>query len=114
MPSRYPRIPSELRTLIDLIRSLSSFGGEPAIVAFGEKDAERWTYEELAGHVERSAKGLAAQGIGRGSRVALMAPNSPEWIAAALSVLRAGGTVVPVDIHADEETLCLLYTSRCV
>ena len=40
-----------------------------------------------------------------GNAVALWAPNSPVWIAAALGVLAAGGMLVPIDDLADAEQL---------
>jgi len=44
-------------------------------------------------------------GVDKGSAVALWAPNSPVWIAAALGVLASVGTLVPIDDLADAEQL---------
>ena len=49
------------------------------------------------------ARGLGENGIGSGGAVALWAPNSPAWIAAALAVLVSGGMLVPIDDMADAE-----------
>ena len=51
------------------------------------------------------ARGLRENGVGRGTAVALWAPNSPVRIATALGVLASGGTLVPIDDLADAEQL---------
>jgi HIP---CoA ligase len=59
--------------------------------------AERLPYSELVARVGGAARALIASGIGPGDRVAVWAPNSPEWIVAALGVTAAGGVLVPVN-----------------
>lgn len=48
----------------------------------------------------RLAAALAAAGIGRGHRVGILMPKSPECVVAMLGILRAGATYVPVDPRA--------------
>jgi acyl-CoA synthetase (AMP-forming)/AMP-acid ligase II len=43
--------------------------------------------------------------IGRGDRLALLAPSSLEWIAASLGTIRAGATPVPLDVQFDDDAL---------
>ena len=57
----------------------------------------RITYGELEAAVNRAARGLLACGIAPGDRVAIWAPNSTEWIVAALAITTAGGVLVPVN-----------------
>ncbi|PNY79900.1 long-chain-fatty-acid--CoA ligase [Deinococcus koreensis] len=54
------------------------------------------TYRELLEHAERLAGHLAAQGIGKGDRVALWLQNSPAWVISAFAVWQLGGVVVPL------------------
>jgi long-subunit acyl-CoA synthetase (AMP-forming) len=61
--------------------------------------------ETLAEKALSLARGLRENGIGRGTAVALWAPNSPVWIATALGVLASGGMLVPIDDLADAEQL---------
>jgi acyl-CoA synthetase (AMP-forming)/AMP-acid ligase II len=68
----------------------------PALVA----DGAAMTFAELAERVRGIAGGLAAAGVALGSRVAIWAPNSPEWVVAALAVARAGATLVPVNTRS--------------
>ncbi len=57
----------------------------------------RWTYAELGARARRFAKALAAAGVGKGTRVALLMGNRPEWVEAAFGVALAGGVLVPVN-----------------
>src|SRR5262249_38685964 len=57
----------------------------------------RVSFRELAARVDASARALVASGIAPGDRVAVWAPNSLEWIVAALGVTTAGGVLVPVN-----------------
>jgi acyl-CoA synthetase (AMP-forming)/AMP-acid ligase II len=79
----------------------------PAMVRDGARrrgDAEavvdggrRVTYAELQRMVDAAARSLIASGIERGDRVAVWAPNSLEWIVAALGITTAGGVLVPIN-----------------
>src|SRR5690606_16197123 len=55
------------------------------------------TYRELDDAHRRLAGWLAAQGIGRGDRVAVYLGNSPEFVIAFLAILRLGAVHVPVN-----------------
>ena len=57
----------------------------------------RITYPELAGEVVRSTRAAIAAGIQPGDRAAIWAPNSADWIIAALGVLGAGGAIVTLN-----------------
>jgi long-chain acyl-CoA synthetase len=54
------------------------------------------SYTELARRVEEMASGLAALGIEKGDRVAILSENRPEWVVTDLAVLALGGVVVPI------------------
>ena len=53
------------------------------------------SWAEAAREVRRLARGLAALGIGRGERVALVAENRPEWVIADFAIMSAGAITVP-------------------
>lgn len=78
------------------------------------EDGVRYNYELLWWEVERVAKGLSAIGIGHGDRVAIWAPNIPEWVIAFLGLSRIGGITVPIDPGAKKEDLSFILTqSQC-
>jgi len=83
----WPTIPAMVRD------SAARFGAAEAVVD-GDR---RVTYAELAGAVTDAARALVASGVERGERVAVWAPNSLEWMVAALGVQTAGGVLVPVN-----------------
>ena len=57
----------------------------------------RYNYSLLLWEVNRAAKGLIQMGIDPGDRVALWAPNIPEWVVAQLALSKIGAIFVPVD-----------------
>jgi acyl-CoA synthetase (AMP-forming)/AMP-acid ligase II len=83
----WPTIPAMVR------ESARQYAGAEAVVD-GER---RVDYGELATMVTDAARVLIAAGVERGDRVAIWAPNSLEWIVAALGITTAGGVLVPVN-----------------
>ena len=69
------------------------YGGKTVIVSGGR----RVSYSELENESSRLAEALVKVGISRGDRVAVMAANSPEYIAACFGIVKAGASVVPLD-----------------
>lgn len=55
----------------------------------------RLTYRRLDALVDRCAAGLQGMGVQKGDRVAIMIPNSPQYIIAYYGAMRAGAIVVP-------------------
>ena len=90
-------------TIGGLLRELAARGEHPGVISFGDDGVATWGSETLADKARSLARGLRENGIGSGGAVALWAPNSPAWIAAALAVLVSGGMLVPIDDIADAE-----------
>jgi fatty-acyl-CoA synthase len=57
----------------------------------------RWTYGALDAAVDEVARGLLAQGVGKGDRVALWAPNVPEWVLLQYATARVGAILVNIN-----------------
>ncbi|MFE1438148.1 FadD3 family acyl-CoA ligase [Streptomyces sp. NPDC058739] len=57
----------------------------------------RVTYAGLGARVERAAAACLAQGVRPGDRVGIWAPNSLDWITAALGAVSAGAVLVPLN-----------------
>ena len=66
---------------------------EHAAVVQGDR---RLTYAQLWHLAARYAQALIDRGVGPGDRVALMAPNTIEFVAGYFGIVAAGGTIVPV------------------
>src|SRR5262249_35905806 len=54
----------------------------------------RYTFRQLDGLARQMAKGLLRLGIARGERVALWAPNIPEWIITYFAAAKIGATLI--------------------
>ncbi len=65
----------------------------------------RVTYQELARRVNRLANALQGLGVGRGTAVAVMAVNSPQYVEAYYACAKLGATFVPLNYRAKREEL---------
>ncbi|WP_426115462.1 class I adenylate-forming enzyme family protein [Pseudomonas sp. DSP3-2-2] len=63
------------------------------------------TYGELDDLADGIARALAARGYAQGERIALLAANSVEYLAAALGIMRAGLVAVPVNYKFPNATV---------
>jgi long-chain acyl-CoA synthetase len=78
-----------------LLRSAAqAFPGHPAVVE-GNRVTDFATFDEIS---DRVGAYLAAQGIRHGERVGLYCPNSEAFALAYFGILKAGGTVVPMNL----------------
>jgi acyl-CoA synthetase (AMP-forming)/AMP-acid ligase II len=75
-------------------RAAREFAREPALV---DPHRRRWNFAELHDETQTVSRALIASGIEPGDRVALWAPNSARWVLAALGILGAGATLVPIN-----------------
>lgn len=86
---------------------------------------DRWesiTYGEFLRKTEAIASYFLSSGIREGDRVSIISENRPEWCAAYLGVLTAGGVAVPMDtrltpqeirnILVDSETKLVIHSSE--
>jgi long-chain acyl-CoA synthetase len=90
LPDTFPKL---------LQRNASTFGTRPAM---REKDFgiwQSWTWAQVQDEVRKIAAGLAAIGVKRGDKVALVGDNRPQlyWSVCALQMLGA----VPVPVYQD-------------
>ena len=65
----------------------------PAVIERGET----WTFTRLWDECRRAASALLAHGIVPGDRVAIWAPNSREWVVAAIAAQTCGAAIVPLN-----------------
>ncbi len=77
-----------LYTILD--DAASRWGKNTALEFFGKT----YTYSKLKEMVDRIARGLHEQGIGKGHRVGLFMPNCPQYVMCYFAILKVGATVV--------------------
>ena len=70
--------------------AVAKFPNNPCMEFLGK----RWSYAETGELAARAAHGFQKLGVTKGTRVALLLPNTPYYVAAYFGVLIAGGTVV--------------------
>ncbi len=84
----------EWRSIPELVRwAAERYGSAEAVV----EGRNRVTYGELGARVERAAAACLANGVRPGDRVAVWAPNSLDWMVAALGAVSAGAVLVPLN-----------------
>ena len=87
-----------MHTIDTLIRESCGRHSEKAALRY--KIAGAWreiSYGALWTLSDRIAAGLLKTGFKPGDHAALLAPSSPQWVAAYLGILKAGGVAVPID-----------------
>src|SRR5881398_832544 len=94
--------PYSEQTLVDVVRETAAERPRHPAVLF---KGARLSYGELNGLSDGFAAWLAARGVVKGDRVALIMPNCPQVIIAQLGVWKAGAVVVPLNPLSSEEEL---------
>ncbi len=102
MPERSPHFPAFTPTSGNLIRSCAERFGDKAFAVLGD---DRLTYAQADARSAELAKGLLASGAGKGTRVGLLAPNSPEWIIGWLAATRIGCVVALLNTYGKAREL---------
>lgn len=109
-----PVLPDFPPTLPNLMANArSKFPDQPFLVC-GD---QQLTYAEADARSAELARGMLAAGIGKATRVAILMPNSPDWVLCWLAASRIGAITFPVSTlfqprelawlldHADIDTL---------
>ncbi len=111
----WPSIPAMLRTVARERGDGIAISGErgAAHSAEGMRQTDQVSWTELVERVDEAARALIASGLKPGERAAIWAPNSLEWIVAALAITSAGGVLVPINTRfKGGEAAYLLERSR--
>jgi acyl-CoA synthetase (AMP-forming)/AMP-acid ligase II len=99
-----PSFPAFTPTSAELARSAAARGDKPLAI-LGD---QRLSYAEADARSAALAKGLLASGAGKGTRVGLLAGNSPDWIVGWLGITRMGGLAVLLNTYNKAKELSWL------
>jgi long-chain acyl-CoA synthetase len=77
--------------------SARRYPSQVALIQVGPNFDRRITYRELDDLSDRFAGGLVRRGLRAGDRVAVMLPNSPQYVVAAFGIWKAGGVLVQIN-----------------
>ncbi|HKY93116.1 MAG TPA: class I adenylate-forming enzyme family protein [Nevskiaceae bacterium] len=94
-------------TLPGFLRTVCRTHGPREALCFREGDAPvlRLSYDDLWMQATALARVLAAQGVGKESRIGLLATNRPEWVVTMFGIVLAGGTCVALSSFATRDEL---------
>ena len=95
-------VPPSSRTLGALLDEMAAARSEADAVVFRD---QHLTYAMLRARVDEFARALLAVGVTRGDRVAVLLPNRPEWVIAALAIARIGGVVTAISTFSTPREL---------
>jgi acyl-CoA synthetase (AMP-forming)/AMP-acid ligase II len=90
-----------------LLRRQTELHGPRTLAAF---DDERITYAEAEARSRRLARGLLAAGVKKGDRVAILHPQTPDFITALFAILRIGAVAAPLSTLSTPDELRGLLT----
>jgi long-chain acyl-CoA synthetase len=93
------------RTFSNYVADLDEFGDRLALTIRSFLKIERLSHRELKSRAYQSAHFLADQGVARGDRVMVVAPNSPEWVELLLGTALLGAVLVTVDASSTPPTV---------
>jgi acyl-CoA synthetase (AMP-forming)/AMP-acid ligase II len=99
---RAPYLPPFRRTSGELIRHAAAAHGDRLLAILG---TERASFAEIEAASARMARALLASGVGKGTKVGLLGPNSPQWIISLLAASRIGATVTLLNTYHREREL---------
>ncbi|MBI5256755.1 MAG: acyl-CoA synthetase [Burkholderiales bacterium] len=93
------------QTLFDVLHRSAARHPHKLAIACGEL---RWTYAEFKAIATRLAAGLAGQGVGQGTRVAVLARNSHAFAALRFALARLGAVLVPINFMLQAEEVAYI------
>jgi acyl-CoA synthetase (AMP-forming)/AMP-acid ligase II len=97
-------------TIPGLVSGQARHNGDREAVIDG---ARRISFGEFEAEMLAVGRATIAQGVGRGDRVAIWAPNSAGWLCAAAGVMASGAAIVPVSTrYRGGEAAHLIRTAR--
>ncbi len=80
-----------------------TYASRPALLYKPSLKTNVWTYRDLRERANRVTHWLQNEGIGKGDRVVVWAPNSPWWVATLFGIVRNGSVVVPLDFRSSPD-----------
>jgi long-chain acyl-CoA synthetase len=107
-------MPAEITTLVDLYtNSTAAFADNPLIGRRNDSGEWDWTtYSEFGGMIDKARGGLAALGVGKNDRVAIISDNRLEWAVGAYATYSLGAAWVPMyEAETQEDWIHILKDS---
>ena len=98
------------QTLVEFLdKAAKKYGPRDALLFKPGFRYQRWTYAKVWDESGQVAALLQRRGLTKGDQVVLWGPNSPHWVLIFFGCLRAGVTVVPLDLRSSPD-----YVARVI
>jgi len=94
-------------TIPDRFRAVARARGDQSVLL---GIGPTWTFAALDRASDGVAAGLAGRGVEPGDRISLYCPNAPEFVAAYLGILKAGATVVPINLMLNPKEIAFILS----
>ncbi|HEV8427856.1 MAG TPA: long-chain-fatty-acid--CoA ligase [Pyrinomonadaceae bacterium] len=102
----------ESRSIAELLKQRVDAAPDKPFL-FSETDNSQFTYKEFEAAVGRSARMLAAKGVGKGDVVSLLLPNSVEYVIAYFACWQIGALAGPINsLLKSQETAYVISNSE--
>jgi long-chain acyl-CoA synthetase len=104
-----PSLPQTPELLHELLERAAKRHPNKTAIVYGDEEI---TYEELDGLANQFANLILAQNVSKGDCVALLLPNSPQFVIAFFGTLKAGAAVTAINpLHREREVEFQLWDS---
>jgi len=94
-------------TIPDSFRTIARAHGDQTVLLGA---GPSWTFAALDRASDGVAAGLAGQGVEPSDRIGLYCPNTPEFVVAYLGILKAGATVVPINLMLNPREIAFILS----
>jgi long-chain acyl-CoA synthetase len=87
------------RTVIELLhQAVENYGDKPFLAEKGDEGWKSLSFREANSHSDWFASGLLNIGIGKDSKISVLAESRPSWIIGEYGILKSGGISVPLSV----------------
>jgi len=94
-------------TIPDSFRIIARARGDQTVLLCA---GPSWTFAALDRASDGVAAGLAGLGVEPSDRIGLYCPNTPEFVVAYLGILKAGATVVPINLMLNPREIAFILS----
>lgn len=93
-----------MKCVVDLLQEANSkFGSRPALIQKIGFRTTTLSYAQLYHYACAMAAFMQQQGVRKGDRVVIVAPNSPWWVVSYWGTMLAGAVIVPLNIQVTHD-----------
>ena len=93
---------------------VQSHASKPAVYYFENNKQKSLTYQDLSNQVDRLSAGLQSLQVKPNSHIAIMLPNSPQWLISDLSINKLSAVSVPIHTTSNANIIQHITTDALI